>query len=122
MSAAVVERTCTATVEADAPGSAVHTASLARHVIETLRDHTKHPALTALDDLAFEAVELLHAAITKRDKDGGIYAAAKLDQVMALALIMEQHADTGEWDSLGAARYLLRDALSSLNDTREAWQ
>lgn len=122
MSAAVLERPDAAAVDADAPGGAVHIASLARHVIETLSNHSKHPALTALDDMAFEAIELLHDAIMRRDEDGGAFAAAKLEQVMALALIMEEHTDSGEWDSLGAARYLLRDALNWLNDARKAWK
>lgn len=122
MTAATIE--CVAAVEPPpaATQDPVATASLGHHVIITLRDHTKHPAFAALDSLAFDATEILHGAISKRDKKGGTYAADRLQQLIALAEIMlDYEQDSGAWDSLGAALYVLRDALQQLNELRDGW-
>ncbi|CAN7681156.1 hypothetical protein LJR039_005465 [Pseudorhodoferax sp. LjRoot39] len=122
MSITTIKRPAAVEIDAGASGGPVHAASLARSVVETLSSHTVHPALRALDDLVFETGELLHVAITKRDVDGGTYAANKLEQVIALSVILEEYEEGGEWDSLGAAQYLLRDALQQLNELRGDWK
>lgn len=123
MTAATIERVAAV----DQPQAEAHdpvaTASLGHHVIITLRDHTKHAAFAALDSLAFDAIEILHGAISKRDKRGGTYAAARLEQLIALAEIMLDHEqDSGAWDSLGAVLHLQREALQQLNELREGWE
>lgn len=122
MSAAVLERPGAATIDAGIAHDPVHFAGLGRSVVATLHDYTGHAALAALDDLAFEAGELMHMAISKCDRRGSAHAAGKLQQAIALAAILVDHEKSGEWDSLGAALYLLRVAQQQFNETREGWE
>ncbi len=122
MSAAVIERVQAAEVDSGDPASPVHMASLGRSVLETLRFYTEHIAFSALDDLAFEAVELLHVAVTKRDADTATQAVIKIEQVVALGEIMEKHDQSGHWESLGAALHLMRAALQLMNVMRRGWE